>query len=479
MNASGLLELYVQKLVSQHQGLLEDILEEEEEGHIPAPDAPGLQEHLATLRNYLKEKGIPEEPDFVFRYALLRPGSFRGITPPYDVLSPQRGGLTKSRLGEVAGGIESFRKFRESVELMGPVDWSDPLAAIRRLTKEDFGGEAADFRSLIEQLPPEEVDELAARAIDLAGGSSEKGRELAEEILRQLANFRPGGLGAMTEVLASKRVFIDHQAFRDGSERTAELLLKALEDPGEENGRYIGLCLAWTRTRTAYEAFRKWLATSAPWPGANARQLGFFMQDAGWTIAKDETRQELISGPCHLLEGLEGDEGSVPVPCREPAGRDCPSCSNELGWLFDLRAVPEALLPWRGEKLPKRVLYCPLCSCYDAVFSTYQEDGSAEWHEANGGGEGSCDPPQPVLRHLSHGEPSLFVVSNPFDQKDAGSIGGAPMWVQDADYPSCPDCDCTMRFLAQFDNGPLGEEGVYYAFYCGNCHVAGVNYQQT
>jgi len=38
-----------------------------------------------------------------------------------------------------------------------------------------------------------------------------------------------------------------------------------------------------------------------------------------------------------------------------------------------------------------------------------------------------------------------------------------------------------MKFLAQFDNGPMTppEEGIYYSFYCPDCRIAAVNYQQT
>jgi hypothetical protein len=62
---------------------------------------------------------------------------------------------------------------------------------------------------------------------------------------------------------------------------------------------------------------------------------------------------------------------------------------------------------------------------------------------------------------------------------DASTVGGVPMWLQDAEYPRCIECDRYMSFLAQHDNGPLGEEGIYYAFYCARCRISAVSYQQT
>jgi hypothetical protein len=53
------------------------------------------------------------------------------------------------------------------------------------------------------------------------------------------------------------------------------------------------------------------------------------------------------------------------------------------------------------------------------------------------------------------------------------------MWLQDAEFTRCLECSRIMTFLAQHDNGPLGEEGVYYAFFCPGCHVSAVTYQQT
>jgi hypothetical protein len=62
---------------------------------------------------------------------------------------------------------------------------------------------------------------------------------------------------------------------------------------------------------------------------------------------------------------------------------------------------------------------------------------------------------------------------------DASTLGGIPMWLQHTEFPRCIECGRFMTFLAQHDNGPLRDEGIYYVFFCAQCHVAAVTYQQT
>ena len=58
-------------------------------------------------------------------------------------------------------------------------------------------------------------------------------------------------------------------------------------------------------------------------------------------------------------------------------------------------------------------------------------------------------------------------------------LGGKPNWVQDAAYPTCPECGKTMPYLAQLsDDFPghglwSGDSGQLYIFWCDNCKVSG------
>ena len=67
-------------------------------------------------------------------------------------------------------------------------------------------------------------------------------------------------------------------------------------------------------------------------------------------------------------------------------------------------------------------------------------------------------------------------------------LGGEPSWVQDAEYPNCPDCGETMRHLHQLDSDlptadgdewQWGSGGIAYVSWCDDCKVSGVLWQCT
>lgn len=73
-------------------------------------------------------------------------------------------------------------------------------------------------------------------------------------------------------------------------------------------------------------------------------------------------------------------------------------------------------------------------------------------------------------------------------RENLNRIGGHPCWVQDADYPQCPECQQTMAFLLQLDsNLPLedgreflwGSGGIGYGFWCGACRISAFHWQCT
>jgi hypothetical protein len=68
-------------------------------------------------------------------------------------------------------------------------------------------------------------------------------------------------------------------------------------------------------------------------------------------------------------------------------------------------------------------------------------------------------------------------------------VGGPPVWVQQASYPSCPSCSQDMHFIAQLgrddypttDGGHVqfGSGGNLYAFWCDKCRVSANFWQCT
>ncbi len=73
------------------------------------------------------------------------------------------------------------------------------------------------------------------------------------------------------------------------------------------------------------------------------------------------------------------------------------------------------------------------------------------------------------------------------DRENLNRVGGEPTWIQSPEFPACPDCQRTMRFLLQFDSleiegGPWwlwGSGGILYAFWCDGCSLSATLWQCT
>lgn len=79
-----------------------------------------------------------------------------------------------------------------------------------------------------------------------------------------------------------------------------------------------------------------------------------------------------------------------------------------------------------------------------------------------------------------------FGMSN--SDENLSRVGGAPSWVQSAQYPQCPDCRATMPFVMQLDSvlpvndgGILlwGSGGMLYTYWCDHCAVSAHLWQCT
>lgn len=73
-------------------------------------------------------------------------------------------------------------------------------------------------------------------------------------------------------------------------------------------------------------------------------------------------------------------------------------------------------------------------------------------------------------------------------RENLNRFGGEPCWVQDADYPTCPGCEKTMRFLAQLDSDlptsdggewSWGDGGICYMLWCPECRMSAALWQCT
>lgn len=178
------------------------------------------------------------------------------------------------------------------------------------------------------------------------------------------------------------------------------------------------------------------------------------------------------SGSRHLVSGF--------------TGRPCPKCGHPLHRLLRLDPVPAGL----GISSQDRVefLWCPGLACAGGWYARHGADGTpAEITVAPGPpGEdlGSmedwfiAEAPVDLVRLGERWRRQDWALSN--GRENLHRVGGAPTWIQYADYRDCPDCARTMRAVAQIAVEDLWDaEGMCYLQWCDDCAVSAVVYQQT
>jgi hypothetical protein len=454
-------------------------------GELPDVRDPLVHSHVQKLQHFLAEKGIQEGDEFLLGLGLMAPGSFRGIRPALEVLSPERGGFSEKRLQEAADQVVRFREALTLGYHFFPTLSRDTAIAIQELSGLFDSGAISDedWTGHHAALSPAETEELTDRALRCLDSSSENVKDVGNSVLQTLADCRRDGLGAATLVLAERRIYYPGSLYRGAPDAVARMLADHIAGTDVLELNHLLLALAWTRGEVAQDVFLKWGATPPVWASQLHVPPEKYVHSAGWTLDTG-TPRDLISLGCHLIvKGSSRGGPGVPVPCRVPIDSyNCPNCGGQATWLFDFTAVPAGCLLGDYLEAPRKVLCCLSCACFGPVFTRYIPDGGAEWHPVRVSSAPAPTGDRPSCScHLSPSAFPPFAAANPFRLNDASILGGIPMWLQDSEYPCCPDCEMSMRFLAQFDNSamPTPEEGIYYAFFCLPCRVAAVSYQQT
>lgn len=166
----------------------------------------------------------------------------------------------------------------------------------------------------------------------------------------------------------------------------------------------------------------------------------------------------------------------------------CGGCNGQLHHLLTLDPMPDYL----GVSLSRLQLeVCLSCLGWDAMPLFYAHD--------EGGVPRALDEekrtPQFVTGPFQETHVTLAATGARWQWQDWGltnarenlhRVGGHPTWIQSAQYPQCPQCEQTMKFLMQLDsdlpmNSPddcggawlWGSGGIGTLFWCDACRVSG------
>lgn len=359
-------------------------------------------------------------------------------------------------------------------------------------SREDRDRQTERVVGLYRSLNLDDAGELARAAID----SFDPHRTgVTEEILACLACFRPGRLVDYHMSLIDRRIFYPGVVFSgassDVAQRILELIPNAIHHEGPVTARNMLRALAWVGGDRVESAFGEWRQNPPSW--ADAEVFGVppyrYAEEAGWELDSGGGRRNLLLPECHaLIKPREEGTVSEAVSCVLEHDETCRWCHRPMTTLLeiDLSHPATTFLGIGGDRL--RIATCDVCTCFGYVFSSVDWQSATTWHRSNRRPKYLPEAPAELDR-LPTRCLELQVTPRPLLESARwllpgvrfSQLGGFPTWVQYPDYPRCPQCDRSMPFFAQLDNGDIQEyaEGIYYAFLCRECRVGATTYQQT
>jgi hypothetical protein len=155
----------------------------------------------------------------------------------------------------------------------------------------------------------------------------------------------------------------------------------------------------------------------------------------------------------------------------------CPYCGSS----YENRLIidgSDKRLSFLGLNGKIKIKYCSGCLPWaGTIFCKYTENGESEVILHEDGEEYFCED-EDINNH-----PVYTLSQNPVSPRycnpfEGCAIGGAPAFIDDAQYAVCPECGKKMMHIAQ-----IGENyttcGTEYIQICTDCHIAAAFYQQT
>jgi hypothetical protein len=340
--------------------------------------------------------------------------------------------------------------------------------------------------SLYRSLRKDEVGELVDFAFELH--QSERSGP-TENILCRLVTFNPGCLRNFIGRFVDHNLYYPAFIFYGADAESANRIVRAMGKGGALTVDHMLCALAWIGDKTVQEALASWRRSPPAWVDALHVPPHVYAQQAGWELTKTGGRRDLFLQECHPLIKPGNDYAVMDVlTVNVPHDNSCRWCNQQMTSLLTLDLTNPALrfLGFDGQHL--RITTCETCTGYGVVFTKADLSGNAEWHDAN------AKPsylPNETESWIRMPEAPLVFSSQPrhwiesadwcFAAGPSSQLGGHPTWVQNAEYPRCPNCQELMPFLAQLDRTDVEEygEGIYYMFFCKECGVAATSYQQS
>lgn len=342
---------------------------------------------------------------------------------------------------------------------------------------------AQEIYHQLNEVERERIETYAISLIDIGDFNQ------AETILLSLLCFTNARIERGLSAIFQKEIYYPGILYKDASPVIRDELIHRVEH-NSVNRNHLLLSLAWIGDEEVIRLFAKWRENPPQWASTLFVCPENYSNEAGWELDRDGRKRLLFHHESYHFEMCKEDVGAdkpinSAVMTLQKDDQECPWCGKKLTVLFDYNLEHPLLrfLNILGKQL--RIAACMHCNCYGTVFMKVELDGSYTWSEYNTVPEflpePESDEEQP-WRAMRLSERLMGTYEGAYWALEASTskIGGHPAWIQDAEYPICPCCSETMKFIGQMDMDHVADsEGIYYAFLCRICLIAAVNYQQT
>ena len=369
--------------------------------------------------------------------------------------------------------VDPFQGVTDSVELVKLL--VRPAVRDELVREKPFSGEVD---TLFLSLTPAQRDEVIKLTVSywVNGRSSE-----AEQLAFCLAAFTSADLTEIHNEWLERGALVPGILFRGAGPGTVQRILAHV--PSETlRLNHALIALAWIGDAFVCDLFASWRSRPPMWANRLYVPPHTYALQAGWELDRQGLRRELYSSQAFALVPATSPGEPSPVEVIEPATGHCEWCAGPLTMLLRIDVRDSRL---SAQTLPESVVTCAQCSCYGLLFMAVDASGTAHWHAQNNGS--AYGPNEPATEWKPSRRLILGPSRGPLHAADQSlpvsfsQLGGAPGWIQDAEYPRCPECAYAMSCIGQIAREDVEgfAEGMFYAFWCAVCRVTATTYQQT
>lgn len=371
--------------------------------------------------------------------------------------------------------IDPYAGLTDPVEIIKQRHVQRPFNKLIRYA--DYQG---DITALYQQLTQPQVEALIAHDIarHQAGDN-----DYFDDLSLELAAFSQGDLSQLQHYLVQNHADAPALIFRGAEPAMTQILLDRIEQYRTDRGELNNLlcALAWIGTAQVVEQFAAWRAAPPAWAELLYCPPWQYAHEAGWELNANDQRRNLYFDACYPLTLTANRSGHYAFTT---ASTPCPQCQHPLTTMLgvDLTAPECRFLPFDGDVLALK--NCQVCSCFggDGLFTRIGVEDANCWLATDTKMQEDDWELAPVSYfNLGQQRPAWFAAHEFLSATTQSQLGGLPAWVQDTDYPCCPQCQHTMTFVAQISRAETDEygEGMHYLFVCSSCQLSTANYQQT